>query len=198
MKQTKYVLVSGVVVCLTSFGFLYYYFYFANKRKNTNNNKLIVKQNNKSIQCQLNNKLELHMLLGESRWDTKQILDLISDTSRALTLEKDSRGRYPLHVAVSKSYPDVNIGNKIIIFIYKLYNKLSFSVCLVEALLEANPNAISQCDTFFGALPLHYCVHQETQNPVIVNILCEAYDKALVTPDGGGFAPLHRLGESIQ
>jgi hypothetical protein len=63
---------------------------------------------------------------------------------------------------------------------------------VVSFIIEQCPQSVSAPDLFMGALPLHFCVHQDTQDPSSVEVIIRAFPDGLLCPDGANFLPLHR------
>jgi len=87
----------------------------------------------------------------------------------------DKKGRLPLHIAVSKQTVRLDI---------------------VRLLLQYFEDAASVSDRFWGALPLHYCVHRDPDTTAglreLVRLIVDAFPEGVMCRDGAGFLPIHR------
>lgn len=63
---------------------------------------------------------------------------------------------------------------------------------LLEFVLDACPSAVYTCDSFFGALPIHYAAEQKSFPVDSLRVLLRANPSSLLQADGAGFLPLHR------
>ena len=80
-----------------------------------------------------------------------------------------------------------------------LFSRKLFPVTcyVVEFVLDACPSAVYTCDSFFGALPIHYAAEQKSFPVDSLRVLLRANPSSLLQADGAGFLPLHRARQYI-